>query len=130
MNRILMAGVVAILLTGAPYAADQVETVALFDALALETPESIAIDHDNNKYISLALTGEIRKIASDGPQSAYAVLPLGAPLLTFCGPFFAGLTGITFDEHDNLYANLASCDTGSGWRIARWATIPDIVRFW
>ena len=46
-------------------------------------------------------------------------LPLGAPPLTFCGSFFAGLTGLTFDEHDNLYANLASCDPGSRgvWKI-------------
>ena len=48
-------------------------------------------------------------------------LPLGAPPLTFCGSFFGGLTGITFDEHDNLYASLASCDQGSRgvWRIPR-----------
>ena len=39
----------------------QVETVALFNPSLLETPESIAIDHDNNKYVSLALTGEIRR---------------------------------------------------------------------
>ncbi len=90
-----------------------VETVALFDANALETPENIAIDNHNNKYISLALTGEIRKIAPDGSQSTVANLPLGAPPLTVCGPFFAGLTGITLDQHDNLYANLASCDPDS-----------------
>src|SRR6266516_8230244 len=72
-----------------------VETVALFDANALETPENIAIDNHNNKYISLALTGEIRKIARGGSQSTVANLPLGAPPLTVCGPFFAGLTGIT-----------------------------------
>jgi hypothetical protein len=100
-----------------------VETVALFDANALETPENIAIDNHNNKYISLALTGEIRKIAPDGSQSTVANLPLGAPPLTVCGPFFAGLTGITLDQHDNLYANLASCDPdsrgcGSGLEIA------------
>jgi sugar lactone lactonase YvrE len=111
--------VVALLLAAAPYASAQVETVALFNASLLETPENIAIDHHNNKYVSLALTGEIRKIAPDGVQSTYAMLPLGAPPLTFCGSFFAGLTGITFDEHDNLYANLASCDPGSRgvWKI-------------
>jgi sugar lactone lactonase YvrE len=97
-----------------------VETVALFDAGALETPENIAIDNHNNKYISLALTGEIRKIAPDGTQSSFATLPLGAPPLTVCGPFFAGLTGVTLDEHDNLYANLASCDSDSRgiWKIS------------
>jgi sugar lactone lactonase YvrE len=104
-----------------PDAQEPVETVALFDADALETPESIAIDNHNNKYISLALTGEIRKIAPDGTQSTFAELPLGAPPLTFCGSFFAGLTGITLDEHGNLYANLASCDPDSrgAWKLPR-----------
>jgi sugar lactone lactonase YvrE len=119
MVRRVVPGVIALLLAAAPYASAQVETVALFNASLLETPENIAIDHHNNKYVSLALTGEIRKIAPDGVQSAYVTLPLGAPPLTFCGSFFAGLTGITFDEHDNLYANLASCDPGSRgvWKI-------------
>ena len=75
--------------------------------------ENIAFDNANNKYISLALTGEIREIAADGTQSTYAALPLGAPPLTICGSFFAGLTGITLDQYDNLYANLASCDPDS-----------------
>ena len=119
MVRRIVPAAVALLLAAAPYASAQVQTVALFDASRLETPENIAIDHDNNKYVSLALTGEIRRIAPDGVQSTYARLPLGAPPLTFCGSFFAGLTGITFDEHDNLYANLASCDPGSRgvWKI-------------
>jgi sugar lactone lactonase YvrE len=119
MVRRIVPGVVAWLLAAAPYASAQIQTVALFDASLLETPENIAIDHDNNKYVSLALTGEIRRIAPDGVQSTYAKLPLGAPPLTFCGSFFAGLTGITFDEHDTLYANLASCDPASRgvWKI-------------
>ncbi|HKA56904.1 MAG TPA: hypothetical protein VKJ47_24945, partial [Candidatus Binatia bacterium] len=117
-------GLVTLLCTTAsahPHAQEPVEIVALFDADALETPENIAIDNHNNKYISLALTGEIRKIAPDGTQSTRAALPLGAPPLTVCGPFFAGLTGITLDVHDNLYANLASCDPDSRgiWKIPR-----------
>lgn len=104
-----------------PDAPGSVETVALFDADTLETPENIAIDNDNTKYISLALTGEIRKIAPDSTPSTFAELPLGAPPLTFCGSFFAGLTGITLDEYGNLYANLASCDPDSRgvWKIPR-----------
>ena len=119
MVRRIIPTVAALLLAAAPCAFAQVETVAQFNPSLLETPESLAIDHDNNKYVSLALTGEIRKIAADGSQSTYAMLPLGAPPLTFCGSFFAGLTGLTFDEHDNLYANLASCDAGSRgiWKI-------------
>ena len=121
MIRRIVPAVVALLLAVAHSASAQIETVALFNPSLLETPENIAIDHDNNTYVSLALTGEIRKIAPDGGQSTYAMLPLGAAPLTVCGPFFAGLTGITFDEHDNLYANLASCDPDSRgvWRIPR-----------
>lgn len=98
-----------------------ISTVALFDAANLETPESIAIDADDNKYVSLALTGEIRKISPQGQQSTYASLPLGAAPLTICGSFYAGLTGITIDWQDNLYANLASCDPQSRgvWKIPR-----------
>jgi hypothetical protein len=78
--------IVASIVSLASHAAAQVETVANFNPTLLETPENIAIDHDNNKYVSLALTGEIRKIAPDGAQSTFALLPLGAPPLTFCGP--------------------------------------------
>jgi hypothetical protein len=119
MVRHVLTGAVVTLLASAPYASAQVETVALFNPSLLETPENLAIDHANNKYVSLALTGEIRKIAPDGMQSTFVTLPLGAPPLTFCGSFFAGLTGITFDERDNLYANLASCDPASRgvWKI-------------
>ena len=118
---VALIGVATLLSPTTSSAQESVETVALFDAGALETPENIAIDKRNNKYISLALTGEIRKIAPDGTQSTFARLPLGAPPLTFCGSFFAGLTGITLDEHDNLYANLASCDPNSRgmWKLPR-----------
>ena len=121
MFRRIVPAVAAVLLAAAAHASPQIETVALFNASLLETPESIAIDHESNKYVSLALTGEVRKIAPDGGQSTYVMLPLGAPPLTFCGSFFGGLTGITFDVHDNLYANLASCDPASRgvWKIPR-----------
>jgi sugar lactone lactonase YvrE len=97
------------------------ETVALFDPAALEAAENIAFDHHGNAYVSLVLTGEIRQIAPDGADTLYAALPLGAPPLTFCGPFFGGLTGIAFDEHDTVFANLASCDPESRgvWRLPR-----------
>lgn len=116
----------ALLLALAPAAAlahrpdaGTVETVALFDPAKLETPESIAIDVKGNIYISLALTGEIRKIAPDGTQSTLALLPIGPPL-TFCGPFFNAVTGITLDRHGNLYASVVSCDPESRgvWRIS------------
>src|SRR4029079_18036140 len=60
------------------------EVVATFDASMLETPESIAFDSRGNTFVSLGLTGEIRKIEQDGTQSTHAFLPIGAPL-TPCG---------------------------------------------
>src|SRR5262252_2962209 len=54
-----------------------VETVALFNPQTPDAPESIVIDHQGNKFISMSLTGEIRKIAADGTQSTHAVLPNG-----------------------------------------------------
>lgn len=96
-----------------------VETVASFDAASLESPENLAMDSHGNIYVSLVLTGEIRKLAPDGTQSTFASLPLGAPPLTTCGAFVGGVTGLAFDHHDVLYAGLASCDAASRgvWRI-------------
>src|SRR5262245_17184164 len=54
-----------------------VETVALFNPMAPDTPESIVIDRQGNKFISMALTGEIRKIAPNGVQTTHAKLPNG-----------------------------------------------------
>lgn len=101
-----------------PPDAGTVETVVLFDSVQLETPESIVIDVAGNTYISLALTGEIRKIAADGTQSTLALLPIGPPL-TFCGPFFNAVTGITLDRHGNLYVSVVSCELESRgvWRV-------------
>lgn len=103
-----------------PPDAPSVETVALFDPSRLETPESIAIDRDGNIFISLALTGEIRKIAPDGTQSTFIQFPIGAPL-TFCGAFFNGVIGITLDpQDDTLYAVVAACDPAirGVWRVS------------
>jgi sugar lactone lactonase YvrE len=102
-----------------PPDAGTVETVVLFDPVQLETPESIVIDVAGNTYISLALTGEIRKIAADGTQSTLALLPIGPPL-TFCGPFFNAITGIALDHHDNLYVSVVSCEPESRgvWRVS------------
>jgi sugar lactone lactonase YvrE len=48
------------------------ETVATFDAHAQEHPEGVALDASGNIYVSLAYTGEIRRIAPDGAQSTVA----------------------------------------------------------
>ena len=114
-----------------PANAGAVEIVANFDASQLETPESIAIAVDGNVFLSLALTGEIRKIAPDGTQTTYALLPIGPPL-TPCGPFVNAVTGITLDSQGTLYVSVVACDpTNRGiWRILsdgrreRLATLP------
>ena len=113
-GRFILALMVALLAGSAtsllahPPDVGTVETIALFNAAALETPESIAILPDGTKYISLALTGEIRTIAPDGTQSTHAVLPIGAPL-TPCFGFLAGMTGLEQDYDGNLYVSVASC---------------------
>lgn len=102
-----------------PPDAPQLEVLAAFNPAALETPENLAFDRDGNLYLSLALTGEIRKIAPDGTQSTFIQFPIGAPL-TLCGPFFNAVTGITIDpQDDTLYASVVSCDLASRgiWRI-------------
>ena len=102
-----------------PPDAPQLEVLAAFNPVALETPESIVFDRDGNTYISLALTGEIRKIAPDGTQSTFVQFPIGPPL-TLCGPFFNAVTGITIDlQDDTLYASVVSCDLASRgvWRV-------------
>ena len=68
MIRKVVPGVLTLLLVAARYASAQVETVAVFNPSLLETPESITIDHDNNKYVSLALTGEIRRSPPTAPS--------------------------------------------------------------
>jgi sugar lactone lactonase YvrE len=96
-----------------------VETVASFDASKLETPESLAFDRAGNLYISLALTGEIRKIAPGGAQSTFAQLPLGAPL-TPCGALVDIMGGLALDEHGNVYVPVNSCDLANRgiWKVS------------
>ena len=102
-----------------PDAPGTVETLVSFDASRLETPESLVFDREGNVYISLALTGEIRRIAPDGSQSTFALLPIGPPL-TPCGGFIAIMGGLTLDNQGNLYATAAACDPANRgiWRIS------------
>jgi hypothetical protein len=94
-------------------------TVALFDPALLETPESIVIDRDGTIFLSLALTGEVRKIAPDGTQSTLAFLPIGPPL-TPCGSFFGILGALAPDDDGSLYASVAACDPANRgvWKIS------------
>jgi len=98
--------------------AQSAETLVSFDAAKLETPENLVFDRHGNLYISLALTGEIRKITPAGIQSTFAQLPIGAPL-TPCGGFIGLLGGITIDNQGNFYVSAALCDLNNRgiWKI-------------
>lgn len=101
------------------------QVVASFNAATLESPENLWIDRDNNVYITLALTGEVRLVAADGSQAPFLQFDLGAPPLTPCFPGtplpVPAITGITGDNVGNLYFGVKSCDpTKSGvWRLTR-----------
>lgn len=111
-----MFGLLLLSLTAQAQAA--VEKLVAFDPAKMETPENLVFDRDGNLYISLALTGEIRKITPEGVQSTFAQLPIGAPL-TPCGGFIGLLGGVTIDNRGNLYVSAALCDLASRgiWKI-------------
>lgn len=75
MFKLSFALLLCFLFAGGASAAD-LSTVALFNPNAFETPESVQFDRHGNAYLSLALTGEVRKIAPDGTQT---VLLTAAP---------------------------------------------------
>jgi sugar lactone lactonase YvrE len=101
----------------------QVDTVTLFDPDAFETPESIEIDRHGNVYVSLALTGEIRKIAPDGTQSTLAFLPLH-PEIQPCQNSVGvpTLQGVSLDHQGNVYASVNSCNAAD---LGIWKVTPD-----
>lgn len=104
-----------------PPPAGTLETVVLFNAAALETPESVLFDDDGNAYLTLALTGEIRKIAPNGSQSTLAFLPLGAAPLTPCFGFFPIQGALALGDHGDLFVAVASCDLAKRgiWKVSR-----------
>jgi len=103
--------------------AASVEVVALFDPAAFETPESIQFDRSGNAYISMALTGEIRKMASDGTQASLAFLPI-RPDIFPCGNSvgLALLGSIALDHDGNVYASVISCNLQD---LGIWKVTPD-----
>ena len=100
-----------------PFLLGPPEFVQTFNPLLGETPESVVQDSRGNLYVSMALSGEIRKIAPDGTQSTHAVLPIGA----FNLGAFTGLIGalaIRFD--DTLFVSVAAEDPANRgiWKVA------------
>ncbi len=86
--------------------------VVRFDPARNETPESIAISRDGDRYVSLASTGEIQRITPDGHRHTLARLPNGR----------GTVLGIALDREENVYANLASFDPATH---GIWAITPD-----
>jgi hypothetical protein len=86
-----------------------------------ETPESVATDFDGNLYVSLALTGEIAKIDSNGVRTPLAFLPLGNPQ-DCLGPFPGIMGAIAINPvTKDLYVPVNSCDLASKgvWRVSQ-----------
>lgn len=99
----------------------QLETVAEFNhgpPPNFETPESVLVGFNDEIYISMALTGEIRKIEPDGSQSTFATLPIGVPLQP-CGGLVGIVGAMAGDILGNVYVNVASCEAENRgvWRI-------------
>jgi len=106
------------------------ETVALFNPQTPDAPESIVIDHQGNKFISMALTGEIRKIAPDGTQSTHAVLPNGVFSFVPPNPPTGGMTAMAMDEDGTIYVNLVASDPVNRgvWAVAPNGSIRLLVQ--
>jgi sugar lactone lactonase YvrE len=120
MFRLSFALLLCFLFAAAP-AAD-LSTVALFNPNAFETPESVQFDRHGNAYVSLALTGEVRKIAPDGTQRTLAFLPI-RPDFQPCGNAF-GLPimgSVALDRQGNVYASVNSCDPA---QLGVWKVTP------
>lgn len=100
-----------LLAAGTAAASPAVSTVKLFDPTLGETPESLNFDHRGNLIVSLALTGEVRRIAPDGHEDTLAHLPL-SPWIQPCGNAFgvAIMGGVALDPQDNVYVSAAPCD--------------------
>lgn len=104
-------------------AAADLSTVALFNPAAFETPESVQFDRHGNAYVSMALTGEVRKIAADGTQTTLAFLPI-RPDVVPCGNSF-GLPimgALALDQRGNVYASVNSCDPA---QLGVWKVTPE-----
>ncbi len=109
--------IVACLVAQPAVLAQSPETLILFNPAAVETPESIVFDRHDNAYVTLALTGEIRKITPDLTQTSLAFMPIGAP----CGGGFPPVValGLAIDKKDRLYVAVDACDPANSglWEV-------------
>ena len=109
-SKLLLVGT---LLFSSSSFADAPTVVVAFDSSRLETPEGIVVDVFGNRYVTLALTSEVRRIARDGSQQTLARLPQGGPPLTPCAPevgFVPIIGNLDIDLFGNLYVGVHSCN--------------------
>jgi len=94
----LAAAAMALLMASTAQGAKLV-TIATFDPTKSEVPENITIDRNNNLYVSLILSNEVRKITPAGVQSTYATFT-GAPGSLTAGLVINDNTGDLFVAYD------------------------------
>ncbi len=78
--------------------------------------ESIGIDSNGNKIVTLALQGKVLKVFPDGTEETLATLPVGVlNIFTFQG--VAG--GLTIDMQDNVYVAVGASDPANRgvWKV-------------
>jgi len=104
MKHLVLSLTLTVLLAGLPSLlhSQTLKQVALFDGTKNEFPESIAIDHRGNLYLSLVSLGRIKKVTPDGVQSDFAEIPGNRVL------------GLTFDRAGNLVVAASS----GVWKIS------------
>ena len=95
-------------------ATGQTRVVPVATFMPPDLPEGITFDQQGNIYVSMAFTGELRRIAPNSTQSSVATFRPGE------GGF---LVGLTTDPAGNVYAALASMnapgtDTHGVWRVS------------
>jgi sugar lactone lactonase YvrE len=88
------------------------DLVMSFDPAAGEFPEGIAVDHDGVMYVSLAVTGEIRRFGPDGGASTFHAFDPGTAGL--------GILGLAADKRGTIYAAVPSNapDAHGVWAIS------------
>ena len=111
-------------------AAAAVDTVVQFNPGAFEAPESIQFDRRGNIYVTLALTGEVRKIAPDGTQTTLAFMPIRPDVQPCQNGFGLPLTGaLALDHQGNVYVSVTSCnapDIGV-WKISKQGQLSQLA---
>ena len=105
--------------------ATEVETIALFNPMVPETPESIQIDRHGHIYISLNPVGKVSKIDRDRRADQAPGAPPLHPEIRPCQNVErrqASSAGIALDHPGNVYVSVNSCDLA---KVGIWKVTPD-----